>query len=112
MRNPAARNSGASTKQIGEQWYPEFASQTPDCQGSVYATPPLWLQRHAEALHARGARPLGELIWEIIAQWPPELEADFRAAFLRYNRIPAGVYAAVGGDRFPPIFAVLSGGRQ
>ena len=75
-------------------------------------TTPVWLQRGCEALHAKGPRPIGELIWELIRGWGPDLEADVRAALADYNRIPAETYVALRADRFPtPRLTLVRGAR-
>jgi len=78
----------------------------------AHSTPPVWLQREAEALYDRGPRPIGEIVWELIRSWGPDFEAEVRAVLGRYNRIPAATYHALGADRFPAPFASLDGSKN
>lgn len=79
----------------------------------TFSTPPLWLARQAEALHERGPRPLGEILFEMICEWGPDFEAEPRAALGRYNRIPLNTYAALGADQFPmPPLTLIKGARR
>jgi hypothetical protein len=48
-----------------------------------------------EHLHALGARPVGEILMETVDP------VTLASALSRYERLDAGMVAAVGGDKFP-----------
>ena len=52
-------------------------------------------------LHALGARPCGELLWEVIGG-DERLRDDVFALLERYTRLTPEEVRAVGGDVFPP----------
>lgn len=74
--------------------------------------PSITLQREAERLHARGPRPLGELLAEILDGLEPAEAAQLRERIRRYNSIPPNLYRALGADTFPPtpVHSVDGGG--
>jgi hypothetical protein len=67
----------------------------------------LRLQRHAEAIHRLGPRPLGELLQEVIAACP---ELAIRVA--AYASINPAAVALLDAARFVTPFASIDGGAS
>ena len=70
--------------------------------------PPPRLQHLAEHIHALGPRPLCELLVELVAAHGDDVIQRLEA----YGRIDPRLLRVMGGDRFPPRFAMLKGGRR
>lgn len=96
-RSPAARDAGRALENVSAGSLDIAEDTTPHLPAQVQ----LRLQRHAEALHARGPRPVGELLLELVGRWGPAFAADLERRLVEYNRISVWVYQVLGGDRFP-----------
>ena len=63
-------------------------------------------QRQVRHLHACGVRPVLECLIDVAAG------RDLDEALTDFARLPVATYHAVGGDEFPPLLAVIEGGRD
>jgi len=79
--------------------------------GFEHSGPSLALQREAERLHARGPRPLGELLAEVLDGLDADEAAHLRERIRRYTSIRPELYRAMGADTFAaaPIHAADGG---
>lgn len=68
-------------------------------------------RRLADQLHQLGARPVGELIAELVmAHEIPEVEVLDRLE--RYGRLSPELIQALGGDHWPPTILSVEGSRR
>jgi hypothetical protein len=65
-------------------------------------------ERQARALVALGPRAIAELLAELERAGAPQL----RERVARYERLNPQLLRAFGGDRFPPRFAAVDGGKR
>ena len=68
-------------------------------------------QRGADYLHSQGERALGHFLAELAEYHGIEADTVERLDEW-YRRLSPELVAAVGGDRWPRLLSVLSGGRR